>query len=790
AGLILALWPSAIIGAGRFLTETITTLFISSVMLSASYLPKLRQDSRLHLSAAAAFFFGLTAGLLVLTKAALAPAVVLTLIAVFALTLLSKVEQRSITRAIVSSALGAFVVIAPWLMFTKVASGEFCLTPKRLPTFNMAAGLNPETDGFSALPETPLVMMFSEDDGPAAAAYAFYSINPGDFYGRMARKPLRLFQYPWNDCRLDLLGMPVALQIVIHQILVVFGFFGLLAYICLPLRIGAKTDRAGKKIEPSQNVVEQPHPELNPAGSLRTGRGNFEIELAAAEPKTLSSLIVGIAALTILFGHAAYLPFVADSRYGFTAIPSLILFALWCLAGQRLSNTSLIRLGIAATFIIVAFTLKNDLWRSLFATSTEAMLASTLALGALLLFIGCLMSVRTLLGAGKSNTTAKVLALTMSYLTLTIVLAASLLGKESSYDWESKLTDKEELVRIIDLPKAALIEDAYLLANLRGDWRAARLKVNEELIDSEPVSILQLTGNPGLSNDYRTFGYIFRTGTDGIEQWRAFKIPVGLLKRGAQNTFSIFAAKGEAKQVSLTGSTVFGGSNGAAAACTAAPSLNLFSPTNLCKSPLSVEPRLREKLPKAVASATCVRKSDGIAQKDLSSEPGTQLGQYHIFLLAGKNPVQPQKPAADPIYVDVKKATKQSSSGNKQSDSVSTYFGGCLLPENAFTKSHLRVRLTGEIDCAGAVDLHVSLNDFRLMQAPVDLACHPHKASGTGKRTFKTEAIALSSAIDAKSALAMIKISSDPVPLSVSNLRLELVPLAAPELNLSRKSWF
>lgn len=793
AGLILAVWPSAVIGAGRFLTETITTLFISAVMLSASYLPKRRTNDRLHLSRAAAFFFGLTTGLLVLTKAALAPAVVLTLVAIFALILLSKVERRSLISALLTAVMGAFLVIAPWLIFTKIASGEFCLTPKRLPTFNMAAGLNPETDGFSALPETPLVMMFSENDGPGAAAYAFYKLNPGDFYGRMARKPLRLFQYPWNDCRLDFLGIPVALQVITHQIFVVFGFFGLLAFLCLPLGFGAKAANDGNAgDEPSQSISEQPHPELSPAIS-RTGGSEFEIELAAAEPRTLSSLLIGIVALIILCGHAAYLPFVADSRYGFTAFPSLILFALWCLSGQhqkRISRTKLIKLSIAATFIIMAFTLKDVLWRSLFATSTEAMLASTLSLGALFLFIGCIMAVRTLLGSGKSNTTAKVLALLTSYLTLTIVLAASLMGKESPYDWEAKLTDKEELIRIIDLPQSASVENAYLLANLKGDWRAARLKINEQLIDSEPISLLQLTGNPSLSNDYRTFGYILKTGTDGIDQWRAFKIPDGLLRTGAQNTISLFADRGEGRLVSLTGSTVFGGNNRSAAAYTAAPSVNLFSPTNLCRSPLSMEPRLREKLPKLVTNATCIRKSQDIAQKDLSSEPGTQLGQYHIFLLAGGTAAPPEKPAAVPIYVDVKPATKQSSFGNKQVDSVSNYFGGCILPEKAFSTSHLRVKLSGEIDCASAVCIQISLNDLRLMQAPVNLACHPAKASGTGKRPFKTQAIALSSVVDPKSALAMIKISSDLVPLSVSNLRLELEPLAAPELNLSRKSWF
>ena len=807
AGILLAVWPSAVIGAGRFLTETISTLFISAVMLSASHLARERKESQLRLSSPAAFIFGATAALLALTKAALAPGVVLTVAAIFLLLLLSKVEKRSFIAALLSSIVGVFLVLAPWLMFTKIASGEFCLTPKRLPTLNMSAGLNPETDGLSALPETPMVTMYSENDGPSAVAYALYTLNPGDFYGRMARKPLRLFQYPWNDCRLDFLGIPVIVQVIAHQILVVFGFFGLLAFVSLPLSFAQRKTTAPSTLNetPADNAMlgEQPHPELNRASLVFSDTSMTNP--ATAEPQVINSLIIGMASLAIVCGHFAYLPFVADARYGFTAMPSLILLGMWCISGQlkqRISKTSLIRLGIAATFIIVAFSLRDDVWRSLFATSTEAMIASTVSLGALLLFIGCLMAVRTLLGAGKSNATAKVLAFTASYLALTIVLAASMMGKESPYDWESRLADGQELVRIVELPKSASFETAYVLVNLKGDWRSAHLKVNNQTVDAVPVSLLHLTGNPILSNDYRTFGYILKTGTDGIDQWRAFSIPPELLKPGAQNTISIYSQKGETAFASLTGSTIFGDSKKQPnTSDTYAPSIGIFSPTNLCRMPLLSEPRLREKMPKSVARAACVRKVEGSVSQDLSETPGTQFGQYHLFLLAGsgdkfgsreKKESTPsiQVKAFNPIYVNVKAEPVQTRGGVKPEDNASTYNGGCLLPENGFAAPYLRVTLTGEIDCASKVSCKISLDDLRLMQAPVDLACSPARIDGAGKRKFRTQAIALASTVDPKSALAMIKISSDLVPLSVSNLRLELQPFSAPELNLSRKSWF
>ncbi len=821
AGIVLAVWPSAIIGAGRFLTETITILLVGVILLCASYLPKARINGKLIVSGLAAFFFGSSVALLALVKAALAPGAVLALLAVFTIILLSRVDRRSFVTSLVAAALGFCLAFTPWLIFTKLATGEFALTAKRLPTYNIAAGLNPETDGLSALPETPLVKMFSESDGTGAVAYAIYNLNPGDFWGRMARKPLRLFQFPWNDCRLDFLGIPLGVQVFAHQILTVFGLFGLLAFISLPLSKTFAPESAaqletdahkaigetsgGSSADTEAQISKQPHPELLPATN---GRGkDAKTDLTTATPSLLSTLVVGLAALAIICGHAAYLPFVADSRYGFTALPSLILFALWCLSGQlkqRISKLAIFRLSIAAVFIMIAFTLKEDVWRGLFATSTEAMIASTLSLGALLLFIGCLLTVRTLLGSGKSNTTAKVLALVCTYFLLTLSLAAGMAGKECPWDWEARLSDKEEFVRIIDLPDSIdSSEQAFVLVNLKGDWRGARLKVNEKLIDAAPLSLLQLSSSPDLSNDYRTFGYILRTETDGIDQWRAFAIQPGSLRPGAQNTIALFAEKGMSGSARLTGSTTYGDKTKKPnSTFISAPSVNIFSPTNLCRSPFAMEPRLKERMPQSVARATSVRKTNGSVNKDLSSEMGTQSGQYHMFLLAGqamdgKENARASGSTSDyhPIYVSISQnpSTERRSKvrrGAKLEESSTTFTGVAKLPATVLQERFVRITLTGEVDCASSIDASMHLNDLRLMQAAESLACHPARIPGTGKRQFRTEAIARSHVIDRDSAVAMIKISSDLVPLSVSNLRLELKPLAAPELSLSRKSWY
>lgn len=773
AGIILAVWPPAIIGASRFLTETITTLFISLLMLSASFIPQARRNLQLHLSPLAAFIFGCTAALLVLVKAALAPGTLLTIAAIWLVLLFSKVEKRSLIVPSVTAALGFCLVFAPWLMFTKIATGDFSLTSRRLPTFNIAAGLNPETDGFSALPETPLVNMFSEEDGPSAVAFAFYSINPGDFYGRIMRKPLRLFQFPWNDCRVDFLGLPPSLQIIVHQLLMVLAFFGLLSFAAIPIHAH----------------------ENNPASSTDGG-----VNLASAEPEVISTILIGIASLSIMTGHLAYLPFVADARYGFTATPCLILFATWCFVSQYkqpITKASAVRLFIAASFILLAFTLKEEIWRSLFATSTEVIFASSLTLGTLLLFIGCLMAVRTLLGEGRTNAPAKVLTLTVSYLSLTLVLAASLCGKENPYDWEARLSPNEEFCRVVKLPHFSTPPaNALVLANLKGDWRAARLRINGQEVNSSPIPLLHLTGNPALSNDYRTFSWILHTDTGGLDQWRAFVISPELLKPES-NVIALKKSGDSADRpgiASLTGGTTCGDSSKDWNSCTAsAPSWTIFSPTKLVSNPLSFEPRLKEKLPKSVVTGLCIRKKGGKVDEDLSDTFGIQHGQYHMFLLLGRD----QKPRAEtatsrthPIYIDVKPAPHllQSNPGKSSSDGI--YVGTAAIAAKAFTAPHLRLKFTGEVESSAVPEVKLCLNDLRLMDAPVELACCPSKIEGKGKRNFIIEAITRADLIDPKSACAMIKISSNLVPLSISNLRLEIEPLTAPALTISGKRWF
>lgn len=798
AGLLYAIWPASISGASRFLTETITTFFMASALVAGTYIPKARREDEMLLSPTATFIFGFAVALLMLVKPALAPGALLAATLAAIIVLLSKVQRRSLIAGAIAGALGFLLIFLPWLMITKIATGHFQLLPQRMPTFNMAAGQSPETDGWSALPETPLVKAFSDDDGTAAVAIALYKLNPGDFYGRMARKPLRLFQFPWNDCKVKVLGLPLGAQIVLHQYLVLFGLFGLLAFICLPLYFHTSGKTANQR-ESEDSFASPPHPEIAIAGTSSSASGNG-ISLPSADAETLSAVLSGTVCAALILGHLTYLPFVADSRYGTTAIPCLVLLALWCLTGGLYSNAAkyrFLRLLVAATFIMLAFSLKYEPWRSLFATGTSEIYTASIALGSLLLFIGCLLAVRTLLGPGRTNVAPKVLALLGSYLALTLFLAASLAGKEVVYDWETKLDSQEELCRSLRLPAdISTSENALVLVNLRGDWRAAQLKVNGQEVFAPPLSIIQ-ANSKDLSDGYRTFANIFQTDTGSLEQWRAFSVPAAMLKPGSENSLSLSRRANTSRTgnfVSVTGSTIRGADQKSTVLTSLpGPSIDVFSPTKLCNNPLCLDPRVRQELPKSVLPAICTRKNASGAQTDdLSDSPGTQRGQYHMFLLARKKGANEMRsgPNAVPIYMTGIEPIPTKSVPNSLKQKEKEQFFAAAPIEKGLGQKSVRIKWGGEINCPSTASVDIYVNDSSLMSSPVEVAAYPSSIDGSGARKFSVEAMARSNLVLQPSAYAMIKISSDRVPLSISNLRLELEPQAAPALTISDKRWY
>lgn len=175
-------YPAAILGAGKFMTEILTTCLILLLVLSLTRIRKPRFG----------FAAGLLLGLIALTKAALAPAAALAVVFGLAYLLLNKVSHVKIDAAVAATVCGVALTLGPWVAFTHQITGKMLLTTNRQPTHNLVSGVNPENDGWASLPDTPLGLMFTEEDPALPSAVGIVLPNSGYELLLVTRKIVRL----------------------------------------------------------------------------------------------------------------------------------------------------------------------------------------------------------------------------------------------------------------------------------------------------------------------------------------------------------------------------------------------------------------------------------------------------------------------------------------------------------------------------------------------------------------------------------------------------------------------
>ncbi|HEY9870826.1 MAG TPA: hypothetical protein V6D08_16800, partial [Candidatus Obscuribacterales bacterium] len=282
-GLAWGLYPAAVIGAGYFMSETVTTVMLIGLAWVVSNLVLAGGRPGIKPSFfAGAITCGALAALVMLTKPVLVLACVWA--GLVALTLLRDWRHRCVL--VVTAALGFAMVLAPWAAFTK-SSGHLYLTPQRLPAHNVVMGFDTETDGVGAS-GAALDYLFGDADGPLVTAVALYRAQPAAVTDLLLRKPERLWSLPWNDLRREFFGVPAAWLVWWHRLLFVAGLMG--AIVVLSKRQSSESD----------------------------GR--------AADA-------VGWVACGVVLCHLLYVFFESIPRYGFTAMPFVVLLATFLLSG-------------------------------------------------------------------------------------------------------------------------------------------------------------------------------------------------------------------------------------------------------------------------------------------------------------------------------------------------------------------------------------------------------------------------------------------------------------------------
>jgi hypothetical protein len=266
AGLLFIFYPGALIASARFCSEVPTVFF------SLLFLLGLSGSSKLYPYAIIA---GVSAGFLVMCKAALIP---VTIFAIFWTAF--KSSRKSLVFFLIS---GFFVfTVLPWSIYTKIITGKVSITAERMPAYNAAIGTDLTTNGWTTLPESAYTQSVDQTNKPSSILINQWLKHPSELMILVVRRCTRLFAQPWNSFRQSVFGVSPIAQLIFHIILLAFGILGISLY-CLVGR----------------------------------SQANFETR------------ITGDLSIIFFLGHFCYVLFQAIARYALSAMPIFIIFAVY-----------------------------------------------------------------------------------------------------------------------------------------------------------------------------------------------------------------------------------------------------------------------------------------------------------------------------------------------------------------------------------------------------------------------------------------------------------------------------
>ncbi len=121
---------------------------------------------------------------------------------------------------------GIILVMIPWMVFSFNTTKSIFPTAQRQPLFNVVTGWNYEAGAWAHNPTPQLTAIFTEADGPFAAAAGIWQSHPLESIGLAFSKLSRLSSCPWNDFKGRSLGLDENSQILVHRLLIACGIFG------------------------------------------------------------------------------------------------------------------------------------------------------------------------------------------------------------------------------------------------------------------------------------------------------------------------------------------------------------------------------------------------------------------------------------------------------------------------------------------------------------------------------------------------------------------------------------
>jgi hypothetical protein len=504
AGLLWAVNPVAVLSSQRFLSEILTADLLLLLLLVCCSLktPRLSSPGLI----CRFLLLGLTAALILFTKAALMPVTaVLVLVMIAYLWKTSsdgsppRMAATTKILACAATALGMACVIVPWAAFTRYACGEAHYFPQRAPALNLFVGWNFDTDGFSTLPiaplSKPLQESFNQSNSAPLAVMEVWRRSPVQSLSLAMEKVARLYGLPWNDFRRTALGFSPRLQLFLHQICL---FFALAAFI------------------------------------IGVARG-------AAPAFWLAAVLAT--------GHLIFILFEAVPRYAFSSYPFLFLMALYAVRLLRGLSWQRKHIGLAVFAVVVALALFNiNLPLAWIAQrpAQDRFISLSLLLIALVVLL-CLALGRALpLALKPARKISFIGSLGAVALFYGLVQMCYAMTAPDRGEWLVKLGPGGQAERTFNLPAQTQAPSSALVVidavRRIGD---CRVTVNGQALQSKPVDICDFM--PQRKEHFQfaqqVAAFMGRSPED-IRRWWAVPVPLSALRFNQPNTITLSVPQG------------------------------------------------------------------------------------------------------------------------------------------------------------------------------------------------------------------------------------------------------
>jgi hypothetical protein len=720
AGLLWAAYPSAVLGAGRFMTENITSTLL---LLMVCVVPKQATEKYFR-----SFVLGFIAAAVGLLKAALLPGILVgLLVAGASIWRNSSVDIRLLAKRMilhsVSLALGALIILAPWLFFTKEATGNYSITAQREPVLNIVIGGNSETDGWSGNPETDFVKLFDTVNGDKAGTFlGIWQANLPKLSNIAIRRVTRLWSSPWNDCLSKFMGLTLPAQWFWHQLILYLAVFGTLLV-------------AFHKSARSSHVV---NPLICLSGS-------------------------------ILAAHFVYVVFNASPRQAFTSMPFLVLLTCCSLYQiARSNNATRAAMYIAVSMIFWLVTASIDLHSTLEIIHAES---AAYLISWLIYCIAAALGSCAIVAINEDRKTFFPSFLAQ-VVPAAVICAAFASTANISPEWQCDLKPGLQINRTVSLRPDLKPDWAVLIVD--GDYglTKASVEINGTKLTEPLTSLFTLTSDKNPMVNYAVFGGVSNKNPEQLRQWRAAVVPLSLLKP-QENKISIQSKSGDA--------TVYGSFNRTQDGKLMTPTMWGFSG---CKLLSETQPKLEARYTEPL-TASAVKGKSWLSYKnvdtpnDLSPSFGVQTGQYRVFLCLGFNKTKNKEVAAPQVLQTI--ALETDAIEISEHKPFSKQYP---IPKNLGNSTYVNIAVSGTL--SGTDDVHVlSKIDVRNLTSLGSDLCVPGSVKLIQSKDFILAGDLTTASLNQENEFFEIKLQSHK-PINLSKLSLKLTPRERPDFAKSK----